>query len=131
MIYRMALEQHLQLNTSPEIIMGSIQGGSPPTNGCSANSPNHPVSTPTAADNQSFKPTACVACRDKHLKCDALRTCTRCAVQSIPCVYLKSRRGYRRPNSSSIQVGLSNGRFFFKPKQNYVTDQNQQVMLIV
>ncbi|RDL34305.1 uncharacterized protein BP5553_07433 [Venustampulla echinocandica] len=88
--------------------MGSIQGGSPPTNGGSANSPNHPVSTPTAADNQSFKPTACVACREKHLKCDALRTCTRCAVQGIPCVYLKSRRGYRGPNASSRQICLSN-----------------------
>ncbi|PMD46823.1 hypothetical protein L207DRAFT_629300 [Hyaloscypha variabilis F] len=86
----------------------SIRGGSPPTNDGSANSPKNPVSTPTAADNQGFKPTACVACRDKHLKCDGLRTCTRCAAQSIPCVYLKSRRGYRGPNASNKQVCSSN-----------------------
>lgn len=37
---------------------------------------------------------ACLACRSRHLKCDASDpTCTRCQTDSKSCVYTKSRRG--------------------------------------
>ncbi|KAK9236431.1 hypothetical protein V1525DRAFT_217702 [Lipomyces kononenkoae] len=47
---------------------------------------------------------ACVACRTKHLRCDAvLPTCSRCRVEEKQCVYMKSRRGgRRRPRTTSM-----------------------------
>ncbi|KAL2827471.1 hypothetical protein BJY01DRAFT_255690 [Aspergillus pseudoustus] len=48
---------------------------------------------------------ACVACRSKHLRCDATTPeCTRCRSEGLQCVYLKSRRGGRRPRQSSTQI---------------------------
>ena len=40
--------------------------------------------------------TACVACRQRHLKCDATQpVCTRCSRSGQQCVYVASRRGQR------------------------------------
>ncbi|KAL2811989.1 hypothetical protein BJX63DRAFT_432995 [Aspergillus granulosus] len=48
---------------------------------------------------------ACVPCRSKHLRCDATTpVCTRCRSEGLQCVYLKSRRGGRRPRPSSAQI---------------------------
>jgi hypothetical protein len=62
--------------------------------------PNSPAqqTLPLTSDRISIN-SACVACRSKHLKCDGLRVCSRCSIQQIPCVYLKSRRGYRGSGS--------------------------------
>ncbi|KAK9319415.1 hypothetical protein V1517DRAFT_332637 [Lipomyces orientalis] len=50
---------------------------------------------------------ACVACRTKHVRCDAvLPTCSRCRVEEKQCVYLKSRRGGRR---RSRTASMANG----------------------
>jgi hypothetical protein len=78
------------------IIMEGVSQGSIAINEDSARSPTHPVPTnSTTVDTQHSKSRACVACREKHLKCDGLNRCTRCSAQNITCVYLKSRRGYR------------------------------------
>lgn len=40
---------------------------------------------------------ACVPCRDRHIRCDAVTpVCSRCASEKKQCFYLKSRRGGRR-----------------------------------
>lgn len=42
---------------------------------------------------------ACLACRQKHLKCDAKQPkCTRCISRDAECSYTASRRGYRGPS---------------------------------
>ena len=47
-------------------------------------------------------PSACLCCRNKHLKCDGLTpVCTRCAKNRIPCKYVQSRRGYKRDSRSN------------------------------
>ena len=43
---------------------------------------------------------ACVQCRSKHLKCDGLCPCTRCATNNLDCIYVKSRRGYKGPRKN-------------------------------
>ncbi|GAM91315.1 hypothetical protein ANO11243_093640 [Dothideomycetidae sp. 11243] len=51
---------------------------------------------------------ACLACRDRHVKCDAAQPqCARCVKGGQTCVYVASRRGHRptRP----IAVDLANG----------------------
>jgi hypothetical protein len=51
-------------------------------------------SNPRIRSNPS--PTACLPCRNKHLKCDGqLPTCVRCAESGLSCVFVQSRRGYR------------------------------------
>ncbi|KAE9379716.1 hypothetical protein N431DRAFT_500209 [Stipitochalara longipes BDJ] len=61
-----------------------------------AGSPSYPASDEAKTpDHQNSASTACISCREKHLKCDGLRKCTRCSAQGIACVYLKSRRGCR------------------------------------
>jgi hypothetical protein len=41
---------------------------------------------------------ACIACRKKHLKCDAqMPVCSRCENKSIECIWTQSRRGYKGP----------------------------------
>lgn len=43
-------------------------------------------------------PKACLACRNKHVKCDGrIPVCTRCSSAGTDCVYVESRRGYRGP----------------------------------
>ncbi|PBP16701.1 c6 zinc finger domain containing protein [Diplocarpon rosae] len=48
-------------------------------------------------------PSACVQCRSKHLKCDGLQPCARCASNSFECEYVKSRRGFKGPRRHGIQ----------------------------
>lgn len=46
---------------------------------------------------------ACVQCRSKHVKCDAMMpACLRCKVEDKPCFYAKSRRGIRDPKKRSL-----------------------------
>jgi hypothetical protein len=47
---------------------------------------------------------ACLACREKHLKCDGrMPICTRCAESRCDCVFVRSRRGYRgRKNKQAV-----------------------------
>ena len=59
-------------------------------------SPSHATSIGAATPDQGNpSSTACIACREKHLKCDGSRKCSRCSSHGIACVYLKSRRGCR------------------------------------
>jgi len=45
---------------------------------------------------------ACIACRKKHLKCDAkMPVCSRCENKNIDCVWAQSRRGYKGPRRST------------------------------
>jgi hypothetical protein len=77
--------------------MRSAKANSRASNAEPTSFPNHPAanSASTAGNNQVSTSAACTSCREKHLKCDGLEKCTRCAAQAIPCVYLKSRRGHR------------------------------------
>ncbi|TVY81745.1 hypothetical protein LSUE1_G002821 [Lachnellula suecica] len=45
-------------------------------------------------------PSACVQCRSKHLKCDGLSPCSRCSSNSLECVYVRSRRGFKGPRKA-------------------------------
>jgi Fungal Zn(2)-Cys(6) binuclear cluster domain/Fungal specific transcription factor domain len=48
---------------------------------------------------------ACIACRKKHLKCDAqMPVCSRCENKSIECVWTQSRRGYKGPRRSTQPI---------------------------
>ena len=48
---------------------------------------------------------ACIACRKKHLKCDAqMPVCSRCENKNIECVWTQSRRGYKGPRRSTQAV---------------------------
>ncbi|KAF4632959.1 hypothetical protein G7Y89_g5163 [Cudoniella acicularis] len=49
----------------------------------------------SASRDRVSGPTACVCCRNKHLKCDGLPVCSRCLAEGKDCVYVKSRRGHR------------------------------------
>ncbi|KAK7204159.1 hypothetical protein BZA70DRAFT_202741 [Myxozyma melibiosi] len=53
--------------------------------------------------------TACLACRSRHLKCDAgVPVCQRCKSAQRECVYVKSRRGWKSsPSSSSSSTASS------------------------
>ena len=43
-------------------------------------------------------------CRSKHLKCDGLVPCTRCVSNSLDCVYVRSRRGFKGPRRNGGPV---------------------------
>ncbi|KAH6977481.1 hypothetical protein BKA56DRAFT_487629 [Ilyonectria sp. MPI-CAGE-AT-0026] len=47
-------------------------------------------------------PSACLACRTKHLKCDGRRPCSRCTTSGSDCVYIASRRGYKGPSRKKL-----------------------------
>jgi hypothetical protein len=48
---------------------------------------------------------ACIACRKKHLKCDAqMPVCSRCENKSLECIWTQSRRGYKGPRRSTHAV---------------------------
>lgn len=52
---------------------------------------------------------ACVPCRHRHLKCDALMpVCSRCQATGTECFYVRSKRGLR-PKKSVISQGFSPG----------------------
>jgi hypothetical protein len=55
---------------------------------------------------------ACVACRNRHLKCDGATQCGRCAAEGIPCSYVKSRRGWKGPRKNLPGSYLPNGQGF-------------------
>ncbi|KAI0166526.1 hypothetical protein GGR57DRAFT_496790 [Xylariaceae sp. FL1272] len=58
------------------------------------------ISPPGSADSRSTAqtvPSACLACRSKHLKCDGSNPCSRCLSSNSECVYIASRRGYKGP----------------------------------
>ncbi|KAI9281004.1 hypothetical protein BC943DRAFT_363206 [Umbelopsis sp. AD052] len=49
-------------------------------------------------------PKACLACRNKHVKCDGrIPICTRCSSTGNECVYVESRRGYRGPKRKHLE----------------------------
>jgi hypothetical protein len=64
--------------------------------------PQHdqPEAPPRGAGRTSVA-LACIGCRSRHLKCDAVSpTCSRCYADGRQCFYLKSRRGYKGPKRS-------------------------------
>lgn len=52
---------------------------------------------PEAQRDRLTVPSACVACRSKHLKCDGQSPCSRCSSSELECVYVRSRRGFKGP----------------------------------
>jgi len=66
----------------------------------------------TAATDQNKDritvPSACIQCRNKHLKCDGLIICTRCSSNGFECLYVKSRRGYKGPRKNTVKNPESN-----------------------
>jgi Fungal Zn(2)-Cys(6) binuclear cluster domain/Fungal specific transcription factor domain len=49
-------------------------------------------------------PKACLACRNKHVKCDGrIPVCTRCSSTGADCTYVESRRGYRGPKRKHLE----------------------------
>ncbi|KAH8781220.1 hypothetical protein F5883DRAFT_169247 [Diaporthe sp. PMI_573] len=76
--------------------------GSASANGNENGSVNGTV-TPSSTHDQGSQsgptavPAACLACRNKHLKCDGQTPCTRCVASQTECVYVASRRGYKGP----------------------------------
>ncbi|KAF7557378.1 hypothetical protein G7Z17_g716 [Cylindrodendrum hubeiense] len=48
-------------------------------------------------------PSACLACRSKHLKCDGWKPCSRCTSANLECTYIASRRGYKGPGRKRHQ----------------------------
>ncbi|KAF2100186.1 hypothetical protein NA57DRAFT_37062 [Rhizodiscina lignyota] len=69
-------------------------------------SPSDGGGTGTARETANFNrvtiPLACTTCRSRHLKCDGKMPCSRCKVDSVECLYVKSRRGYKGPRKSKI-----------------------------
>jgi hypothetical protein len=70
-------------------------------------------STPTSRASVAV---ACVACRNRHLKCDGESPCSRCLQDGSQCSYVRSRRGWKPPknkNGSPMSPGTtSNGMLF-------------------
>ncbi|KAG9253914.1 N-terminal binuclear Zn cluster-containing/DNA binding domain-containing protein [Emericellopsis atlantica] len=70
-----------------------------------------PQQTPqAAAQSQAARaresiPTACLACRSKHLKCDGARPCARCRASGSDCAFVASRRGYKGPKRGGAGGG--------------------------
>jgi hypothetical protein len=64
-----------------------------------------PTPPPTVKPRQRQAPPsllACMACRKKHLKCDAQTpVCSRCENKNIECSWAPSRRGYKGPRRSA------------------------------
>lgn len=46
---------------------------------------------------------ACTQCRSKHLKCDGQSPCSRCSSNTLQCVYVRSRRGFKGPRRNGTQ----------------------------
>ena len=45
----------------------------------------------------NLKSSSCTNCRARHFKCDGAPECSRCKLESKPCIYVASRRGQRKP----------------------------------
>jgi hypothetical protein len=56
----------------------------------------------TSSKDKPSAPSTCVGCRSKHLKCDGLVPCTRCASNGFECVYVRSRRGFKGPRRNGV-----------------------------
>ncbi|KAI3336342.1 N-terminal binuclear Zn cluster-containing/DNA binding domain-containing protein [Xylariaceae sp. AK1471] len=85
-------------HSSPEMYATGI----PP--GISNHQTTPTISPPGSADSRGptqTVPAACLACRNKHLKCDGSNPCSRCLSSSSECVYIPSRRGYKGPRKNS------------------------------
>ena len=50
-------------------------------------------------------PLACVACRERHLKCDGKPRCSRCLDSDQSCLYVQSRRGHRPSRKRQRSLG--------------------------
>ncbi|KAL7947408.1 N-terminal binuclear Zn cluster-containing/DNA binding domain-containing protein [Trichoderma barbatum] len=74
-----------------------------PDAGLANRSPEDPVKASDLKDDsdgrsrESAVPAACLACRNKHLKCDGQTPCSRCVGSNFECIYVASRRGYKGP----------------------------------
>jgi hypothetical protein len=62
-----------------------------------------PLSVPDHQKDRITVPSACVACRSKHLKCDGHNPCSRCSTNEYECVYVRSRRGFKGPRRNGAQ----------------------------
>lgn len=62
-----------------------------------------PVVVPDHQKDRITVPSACVACRSKHLKCDGLSPCSRCSTNEYECIYVRSRRGFKGPRRNGPQ----------------------------
>lgn len=45
---------------------------------------------------------ACLACREKKVKCDGVQVCRNCQQANIQCIFVKSNRGGRRTTSKNM-----------------------------
>ena len=53
--------------------------------------------------NQPPSSLACIACREKHLKCDAkMPVCKRCQDTGSDCIYKQSKRGFKRRRKNPL-----------------------------
>ncbi|KAH8658048.1 hypothetical protein BX600DRAFT_384928 [Xylariales sp. PMI_506] len=76
---------HINSETAlSQLVESTIEGGITP-----------PLAAPVA--------TACLACRERHLKCDGIRPCSRCTSSDIECLYISSRRGHKGLHKSKRQ----------------------------
>jgi Fungal specific transcription factor domain/Fungal Zn(2)-Cys(6) binuclear cluster domain len=76
-----------------------IVAGSGKQNGNWNASPNGSGDGSAAPKAGKPSPLACLACRQKHLKCDGRQpVCGRCTTGQLACEYTASRRGYKGPS---------------------------------
>ncbi|RDA82886.1 hypothetical protein CP532_4352 [Ophiocordyceps camponoti-leonardi (nom. inval.)] len=64
----------------------------------------HPLQQNADANKarESTVQAACLACRNKHLKCDGQNPCARCYFHQTECVYVPSRRGWKGPRRNAV-----------------------------
>lgn len=91
-------QQHQQLHQHQSERQGS-QSSSISTSNSQSDQPQASRDAKEARDakERMTVPSACVQCRSKHLKCDGLSPCTRCSSNSLECIFVKSRRGFKGP----------------------------------
>ncbi|KAH7120364.1 N-terminal binuclear Zn cluster-containing/DNA binding domain-containing protein [Dactylonectria estremocensis] len=68
----------------------------------SSSQPSRVGSNASSRSSVAAVPSACLACRNKHLKCDGRRPCSRCITFDSECVYIASRRGYKGPSRKKL-----------------------------
>lgn len=90
-------------STTPIEIPAGVPSVSPSLSSDSQGERQVPVAVAPEQNNKdrATVPSACVQCRSKHLKCDGLSPCTRCSSNSLECVYIKSRRGFKGPRKNT------------------------------
>ncbi|KAH7153564.1 hypothetical protein EDB81DRAFT_882498 [Dactylonectria macrodidyma] len=110
----------LPLDSSSGAGTGAGAASSTPAASSASSGPNVMASAsafaPTASSSQPLRasggassrssvaavPSACLACRNKHLKCDGRRPCSRCITFDSECKYVASRRGYKGPSRKKL-----------------------------